>query len=52
MQLKEKRKTPQYQLEQLLKRKKQWAAKFKKAQTYLKKIDRSIKRVEKKMQAI
>lgn len=43
------RKTPQYQLEQLLKRKKQWVSKLKKAQTYLKKVERSIKRVEKKI---
>jgi hypothetical protein len=50
--LKEIRKTPQYQLEQLLKRKKQWASKLKKAQTYLKKVERSIKRVEKKIQIL
>lgn len=49
---KEIRNTPQYQLEQLLKRKKQWMAKFKKAQTYLKKVERAIKRVEKKIQVV
>jgi multidrug resistance efflux pump len=52
IQLKEIRKTPQYQLEQLLKRKKQWVSKLKKAQTYLKKVERSIKRAEKKIQLV
>lgn len=48
-QLKEKRKRPEYKLEQLKKRQKQWATKLKKAQTYLKKVGRVIKRLEKKV---
>jgi len=48
-QLKEERKKPEYKLEQLKKRQKQWATKLKKAQTYLKKVERAIKRLEKKV---
>lgn len=49
---KEKRKDPNFKLEQLLKRKKQWESKLKKAQTYLKKITSKINRLQKQTTAI